>query len=159
MPRFVIYAFVTLTLAMSPLAVSGDDGSWKMPNLNPFAGKSGSKSRSSSPPTSGWHMPKLWQTTKSPVRPKSRAANQASSWNRMTNGTQQFMAKTADALSPWDNKKPAPPPKITGSNSIFTHNKPKDKKSSDIAPASWWSTEKNDSPKTVNDFLSQPRPN
>ena len=76
----------------------------------------------------------------------------------MTNGTQNFLSKTADTLTPWDNKKPAPPPKITGSNSIFTHNTANDKKS-DAAPASWWSGEKShESPKTVNDFLAQPRP-
>jgi hypothetical protein len=82
----------------------------------------------------------------------------------MSKGTQQLFAKTADTLTPWDNKKPAPPPKITGSNTIFTqHSKPADKKSttndSGIAPASWWSSEKSSSPKSVNEFLSQPRPN
>ena len=82
-----------------------------------------------------------------------------STWSQMTSGTQQFFSKTADTLTPWDNKKPAPPRTITGSNSIFTHNKPKDKESSGVAPASWWSTDKSDSsPKSVNEFLSQPRP-
>jgi len=158
MLRCMLSGVVMMLLAIGfPVAASGDDSSWKMPNLNPFAGKSGSSSRSSSAPTSGWHMPKLWQTTKSPARPRSKA--QPSTWNQMTTGTQQLFTKTADALTPWDNKKPAPPPKITGSNSIFTHNKPKSKKSDDVAPASWWSTEKNDAPKSVNEFLSRPRPN
>jgi hypothetical protein len=56
-------------------------------------------------------------------------------------------------------EKAARPPKITGSNTIFTHqSKSKDNDSSVIAPASWWSTEKTDSPESVNEFLSQPRP-
>jgi len=142
----------------------GEDSSWNLPNLNPFGSRGSSSSRASHAPTSGWHMPKLWQTTKTPVRPKTKAASQQSTLSRMTTNTQQFFAKTADTLTPWDNKKPAPPPKITGSNSIFTQqNKLADKKStskesSGIAPASWWSGEKSDSPKSVNDFLSQPRP-
>ena len=159
MLRLMLCTVVALLLAIvSPWSASGDDGSWKMPNLNPFASKGGPPTRSSSTKSNGWHTPKLWQTTKSPARPKSRA--QPSTWSQMTSGTQQFFTKTADALTPWDSKKPAPPPKITGSNSIFTHqSKSKDKKSDDIAPASWWSTEKSSSPKSVNEFLSQPRPN
>jgi hypothetical protein len=151
---------VALLLAtFSPLLVIGEESTWKMPNLNPFASPGSSSSRSSSAPTSGWKFPKLWQTTKSPARPKPKPANQPSTWSRMTTGTQQFFAKTADTLTPWDNKKPAASPTITGSNSFFTHNKPKDKESSGIAPASWWGTEKkDDSPKSVNEFLSQPRP-
>jgi len=154
------FVVAVLLAILSPYSASGEDSSWKMPNLNPFASKGKPSSRRpSSAPTSGWHMPKLLQTTKTPVRPKSKAANPPSTWSRMTTGTQQFFAKTADTLTPWDNKKPAPPPKITGSNSIFTQqSKPKDKDSGGITPASWWSSEKNDSPKSVNDFLSQPRP-
>jgi len=158
MVRFMLSGVVVVLLALgSPVAAVGEGSSWKMPNLNPFSGKSGSATRSGSAPTSGWHVPKLWQTTKSPARAKSKA--QASTWGQMTNGTQQFFSKTADVLTPWDNKKPAPPPKITGSNSVFSQNKPKDKKSEGVAPASWWSTEKNDAPKSVNEFLSRPRPN
>jgi hypothetical protein len=165
MVRSSLSFVATVLLAIvAPLAAVGDDGSWKMPNLNPFAGKGKTASRPSNAPTSGWHMPKLWQTTKSPVRPRTRPASQPSTLSKMSTGTQQFFAKTADTLTPWDNKKPAPPPKITGSNSIFTQqNKMADKKSttkesSGIAPASWWSSEKSSSPKSVNEFLSQPRP-
>src|SRR5262249_47242467 len=139
------FVFAVLLAVLCPSSASGEDSSWKMPNLNPFASKSKPSSRRpSSAPTSGWHMPKLLQTTKTPVRHKTKAASQPSTWSQMTTGTQQFFAKTADTLTPWDNKKPAPPPKITGSNSIFTQqSKPKDKESGSIAPASWWSSEKN----------------
>jgi hypothetical protein len=156
---------LSFTIAVSlaifcPHLALGEESSWKMPNLNPFASKPKTTSRASSAPTSGWHMPKLWQTTKRPVRHKTKPAPQPSTFSRMTSGTQQLFSKTTDALTPWDNKKPAPPPKITGSNSIFTQqsSKPKEKESSGIAPASWWSTDKNDTPKSVNEFLSQPRP-
>ncbi|HEY2411037.1 MAG TPA: hypothetical protein VGI40_02270 [Pirellulaceae bacterium] len=167
MSRLSLNLIVAALLAMfSPLSVVGEDSSWKMPNLNPFASKPTTSSRARSAPTSGWHMPKLWQTTTRPARPKIKPTNQPSTWSQMSKGTQQLLSKTADTLTPWDNKKAAPPPKITGSNSIFTQqSKPADKKSttkdsSGIAPASWWSSEKDksDAPKSVNEFLSQPRP-
>ena len=157
MLRSMCSVLVGLALvAFVPGLASGEQSGWKMPNLNPFSG-SGSGSKRSKAPTSGWKVPSLWQPTKSPA--KSRVAKQQpSTWNRMTNGTQQFFSKTADTLTPWDNKKPSSAPTITGSNSIFTHNKPKEKESSGVAPASWWGSEKSEAPKTVNDFLSQPRP-
>jgi hypothetical protein len=151
-----------LVSAALPLAAWAEESGWKMPNLNPFgsSGPSATSSRASQPPTSGWKMPKLLPSTTATARPK-RKANQPTTWNRMTNGTQSFFSKTADVLTPWDNKKPAPPQKVTGSNTAFTRNNPakKDpKSSSSVAPASWWSGEKSDQPKTVNGFLSQPRP-
>jgi hypothetical protein len=160
MSRWILWlAFAALLAIVSPPSAVGDDSSWKMPNLNPFASKSKTTSRSGSQ-SSSWKLPSLWQTTKGPVRSKIKPASQPSTLSKMTTGTQQMLSKTADALTPWDNKKPAPPPKITGSNSVFTHNssKPKNKDSSGVAPASWWSTDKTDSPKSVNEFLSQPRP-
>ena len=143
-----------------PLLASAEDGGWNMPNLNPFASKSQptTSSRASQPPTSGWKMPKV--LPQASARPKRRAS-QPTTWNRMTSGTQNMLSKTADALTPWDNKKPAPPQQLTGSNSIFTHNNAakKEPKSSGVAPASWWSSDKSaERPNTVNGFLSQPRP-
>jgi hypothetical protein len=142
---------------------SADDGGWKMPNLNPFSGggNAPTSSRAGQPPTSGWKMPKLW--SQSPAQPKKRTnhpANQPTTWNRMTNGTQNLVSKTADALNPWDKKQPAAPPKLTGSSSIFTNKsttKPV-KKDDSVKPASWWGSDKKEAPKTVNGFLSQPRP-
>jgi hypothetical protein len=152
-------AFFTTTFSTG---VYGDDGGWGMPNLNPLSGKAKppTSQRAANPATSGWKMPNLWPQTA--AKPKKKS-NQPSSWNRMTNGTTTFFSKTADALTPWNNNKPAaPPPKLTGSNSIFTQNgstKGNTKKSSSVVPASWWSSEKTDQPdKSVNDFLSRQRP-
>jgi len=50
-------------------------------------------------------------------------------------------------------------PEAHGSNSVFSQSTKKPKKS-DVAPASWWggSEKTSEPPKTVNDFLSMPRP-
>src|SRR5690349_12964581 len=139
MLRKVVVAIVTLVVLT--YICRADDG-WHMPNLNPFAANGKATSRSG-PPVSGWHaptssswhMPKLWPSTSA-----NSKKPQTSTLYKMSNGTQKMLSKTADALTPWDNKKPAPPPKITGSNSIFTKQgqQKKEQKSSGILPASWW---------------------
>ena len=161
MTRF-LYVLVAVTFLSANLPACGDDGGWKLPNLNPFSGKAKAPStqRAANPATSGWKIPKLWP--QSAARPKKRS-NQTSTWSRMTSGTTTFFSKTADALTPWDNNQPAsPPPKLTGSNSIFTQSgatKGNSQKSNSVAPASWWGADKGDQPdKSVNDFLSRPRP-
>jgi hypothetical protein len=103
-------------------------------------------------------MPNLWPK-KSAFVPK-RKSSQPSTLSKMTSGTKSFFSKTADAINPWDDK-PAPPPKITGSNSIFTQQRQaaqKKEASSGVLPASWFGEKKDSQPKSVNDFLSQPRP-
>ena len=125
-----------------------------MPNLNPFSGKSGGPA---GPPTSGWKMPNLLPKSSS----AKKRSNQPGTLTKMTQGTQRFFSKTADVLNPFDDK-PVEQPKITGSNSIFTQQRKaaeQAKKDSAIAPASWFSGEKKDNrDKSVNDFLSRPRP-
>jgi hypothetical protein len=162
MQKPICCSLIFIAVAALCVRVAADDRSWTMPKLNPFSGTAAAPTSSAGqPPTSGWKMPKLW--SQSPAQSKkrtTRTANQPTTWNRMTNGTQNLMSKTADALNPWDKKQPAPPPKVTGSNSIFTNKsstKPA-KRDESVKPASWWSSDKKDAPKTVNGFLSQPRP-
>ena len=150
------YVWLIAALAAS-LAISSADGEesgWHMPNLNPFSSKS---SGTSAPPTSGWKVPNLLPKSSTAKRRK----NQPSTMTKMTQGTKKFFSQTADALNPFDDK-PVEQPKITGSNSIFTQQRKAfeaEKKQNEISAASWWGGEKKDSkPKSVNDFLSQPRP-
>ena len=138
----------------------GDDGSWKMPNLNPFSQKTKTTTttRPAKPPLSGWHMPKLWPSTSS----GQAKSNQPSTFQKATTGTKNFFSKTADALNPWDNNQPAaPPPKSSGSNSAFSQAtaKKKDTQNTSLLPSWPWSgKEEEKKPSSVNDFLSQPRP-
>jgi hypothetical protein len=167
MPRKFCAVVLLIVAATALLRHSAaEDGGWKLPNLNPFSTttKPPTSGRVSSPPTSGLKMPKvpnlLPQTTAKPAR----KSNQPTTWKRMTSGTQNLLNKTADALTPWDNnKKLTVTPNITGSNTAFTRSsngakKAATEKSGSVLPASWWGSEKRNEPKTVNDFLSQPRP-
>jgi hypothetical protein len=172
MQTFVRSLLAAAMVAAIPLSVRGDDGGWHMPNLNPFSSATAPAApRHAAPPTSGWKMPKLW--TPSKPQPKQQAKtrpHQRSTWQSMTSSTQKALSKTADALTPWDNKQPGPPPKLSGSNSVFTNKSTTipAKKDPSVKPASWWGSEKNgnaknggsnkgDKDKTVNEFLSHPR--
>jgi hypothetical protein len=151
-------AFLLAIALVGRFASAADNGGWNLPSLNPFAGKgkSSTSGHVSDAPMSGWHAPKLWPSTV----PAKRKANQPSTWHKMTTGTQNMFAKTAGALNPWDDNKPKPPPKLTGSNSIFTKSgQAKKETKSSVLPASWWSSDdKEGQPASVNAFLSQPRP-
>ena len=165
MSRKLCVAVATLAVVVFALDTgTAEDSGWKMPNLNPFSSgaKPPTSGRASNPPTSGWKMPKV-PSLSPQAAAKSKRRSNPTTFDRMTKGTRTFFNKTADALTPWDNKQPAPTPNITGSNTAFTRgNRPKketnEPKSGSILPASWWGSEKEDKPKTVNDFLSQPRP-
>ena len=151
----VLFRLIAATaIAFAAASAAAEDGGWKFPNLNPFAGKASA----SNPATSGWKMPKLWPSASAP----KRRSNQPSTLGKMTRGTRDFVSKTADAINPWDDK-PAPQQNITGSNSIFTRQgqaaKKKESSSSGVLPASWWGGDKdNGRDKSVNEFLSRPRP-
>jgi hypothetical protein len=167
MQTFVRLLLAAALVAVTPLSLLGDDG-WHMPNMNPFGSATAAPSAThrAQPPTSGWKMPKL--LTQSKPQPKTQLKtrpHQRSTWQNMTSGTQKALSKTADALTPWDNKQPAPPPKLSGSNSVFTNKSTTipAKKDTSVKPASWWGSDKTGEAKkpgkdkTVNEFLSRPR--
>ena len=138
--------------------VPAEESSWKLPNLNPFASKGQPPTAARAPKaaSTGWRMPKLW-----PGASAKRPTGQPTSLQKMTTGTKQFFSKTADALNPWDDANDQPPARASGSNSAISRatKKKKESTSSGLSPASWWSSdEKDDRDKTVNDFLSRPRP-
>jgi hypothetical protein len=156
--------YVSLWIAVAIIVacaghVPAEESSWKLPNLNPFASKGQPPTASRAPKSNsvGWKMPKLWPSTSAAKRP----TGQPTSLQKMTSGTKQFFSKTADALNPWDDANDAPPQRASGSNSAFSRatKKKKESTSSGLSPASWWSSDEKDGrDKTVNDFLSRPRP-
>lgn len=155
--RFRLLLVVAWLLALAPLAALGEEGGWKLPNLNPF-------SRQGKPPTSArvrdsgdaWKLPKLWPPATA-VKPN---AKQPGAWQRMTSGTRSFFSKTADALNPFDDANDQKQPvRATGSNSAFRRaSVKKEEKGGSLLPASWWGGEEKKEPRTVQDFLAQPRP-
>jgi hypothetical protein len=152
---------VVAFLGACPLGAEAEDGSWKLPNLNPFStkGQPPTAGRAGGAANTGLRMPSLW--------PKSASANkptqQPTMLKKMTTSSKQFFAKTADAINPWDDANDNPLPNASGSRSAFsqaTTRKKKEEPSRSLIPASWWSSDPPDDgrDKNVNDFLSRPRP-
>ena len=159
----IVVAAVVVGLSL-PLVVRGDEGGgWKMPNLNPF-------SRKGAPPTSAritddtsWKMPNLLPTTTTKTTaPKSYSnkpkAQAPSTWQKMTTGTKTVFAKTADALNPFDDANDNKPVRVTGSKNAFRQASAKKKAESSSWLPSLWKPQEEKRPTSVNDFLSQPRP-
>jgi hypothetical protein len=156
----VVRPWIAVAIAvLAPLPAFAEDNGWNLPNLNPFSskGKPPTASRTAKS-NSGWKLPRLWPSNSNARRP----TNQPGALEKMTTGTKQFFSKTADALNPWDDENDDRVHKPSGSNSAFsrTTSKKKEESSSFLSPASWWSSEEKSSgrDKTVNDFLSRPRP-
>jgi hypothetical protein len=136
-----------------------EESAWKLPNLNPFASKAQPPTAARAPKAGGasWGMPRLWPKSSAAKRP----TGQPTTMQKMTKGTKQFFSKTADALNPWDDEKEQPAPRASGSNSAISRatKKKKESSSSGLLPASWWSSDEDEGrDRTVNDFLSRPRP-
>jgi hypothetical protein len=160
-----VHLCVTFALAAAisaPDSAWSAEGDWRLPSLNPFAGATAQRTASvGDAPTSGWKMPRLWPVKSAaaaaPARPKGPSA-----WQKMSNGTRTFFSKTADALNPWDDAEENKPIVASGSGAAFRRaSAKKDEPSDRFSLPSWsWGSEsqQESKPKTVNDFLSQPRP-
>ena len=140
-------------------AAPAEESAWKLPNLNPFASKAQPPTAARAPKAGGssWGLPRLWPKTSAAKRP----TGQPTALDKMTRGTKQFFSKTADVLNPWDDETDQPAPRPSGSNSAISRatKKKNESSGSGLLPASWWSSDEPDGrDKTVNDFLSRPRP-
>lgn len=155
--KILTIAVALLCCLVVASAVHGADG-WKMPNLNPFAKKSGPPTSARVSDSGGLKMPKLW-----PSSGKTTTTRKGpSTWQKVSSGTKSMMSKTADFLNPFNDADDNPEPtQITGSNSYFSqvaNQKQAEKKSSTFLPQWWSGEEEEQKPKTVTDFLALPRP-
>lgn len=157
-------------IALPVHAQNAPQSGWRMPNLNPFQGTSSAPAK---PANNGSKplVPKLLNpfglipgTSSAKTSSASFGQPKApSTWQKMTTGTKRMANQTADFLNPFNDAAPTVREEsLTGSNSMFNsqaNKRPvqaaKEKKS--WLPG-WNSTQGTESkPKTVNDFLSQPR--
>jgi hypothetical protein len=150
---------LSVCVAISALA-SGDEGSgggWKLPNLNPFARPAGPPTSSRVKSGSGFKMPGVLPGASS-AKASAAKSKGPSAWQKMTSGAKSMAAKTADALNPFDDAQDNQPVRVTGSkNAMRQASAKKDAQSGSWLP-SLWSSKEEPKPKSVNDFLSRPRP-
>lgn len=155
--RVLIIVALAAPLAL-PLAARSEEGGWKLPNLNPFSRPAGPPTSARTSSGSGLKMPSLWTKSGSKTAAKPKGP---STWQKMTNGTKSVVSKTADALNPFDdaNDKVQQPTLVTGSKNKFRQASAQKKSESGSLWPSWLGggQEEPARPKTVNDFLNQPR--
>ncbi|WP_425617043.1 hypothetical protein NA78x_000711 [Anatilimnocola sp. NA78] len=168
-------ASVTLVCGLIATPAFGQaptSGGWKMPNLNPFAGKSGpATGRVSDKPLvpDGINPFKLLPGSAGKTSNSSyQKPQQPSTWQKVTKGTKKAAAQTADFLNPFNDGQPeVQEQSVTGSNSLFNQHANARASKPGTAPGtnrSWfpgWGGGKtpDSKPKSVNEFLSSPRPN
>lgn len=157
--------YFVLVLALSSfiaLSLSAEEQGWSFPSLNPFkksdeiAAKSKKKASAKANDEPGFNW-KFWQAKES--APKTRS-NQPSTWQKMTNGTKNMVAKTKDTLNPWKSTESPSKKPPTGINSFASSKKPKKK------PGFFegWGAEseaeirKKKSLETVQDFIARDSP-
>ncbi|MCU0878009.1 MAG: hypothetical protein MUF06_09515 [Pirellulaceae bacterium] len=145
-----------------PGLVSAQESGWSMPNLNPFAARSSAptSTRVADSNSSGWKLPSMWPSSSAARKPAGPSA-----WQRMRTSTKKAWNQTADFLNPFndgaDNQSTTP---ITGSNTYFSQSQRQtggmsaSKEKTSFFPPLWSTEEPEQKPKSVVEFLKQPRP-
>lgn len=164
----LVGAGLLVSATAAPVAAQTPTTGWKMPNLNPFqktnTGASGSVSDQSKPLVPNALNPfKLIPGTGGGTSQSSYSKPQGpTTWQKVSGGTKKMAKQTADFLNPFDDA--APPTReqrMTGTNSSF--NQMANPGRAAAAPKKSWipgwgsSEETNTKPRTVNEFLAQPR--
>jgi hypothetical protein len=155
--RVLLIVALAASLAL-PLAARAEEGGWKLPNLNPFSRPAGPPTSARTSSGSGLKMPSLW--SKSSTKTAAARPKGPSTWQKMTTGTKSVVSKTADALNPFDdaNDKVQQTTLVTGSKNKFRQASAQKKSESGSLWPSWLGgSEEPQKPKTVNEFLNQPR--
>jgi hypothetical protein len=155
----LLWALAIAVFALPTGAARGEG--WKMPSLNPFKKKDSHPAHlrvtDDESKSSSWWKPKLPSKPTTTSRKTATTPTQPSTWSKVSSGTKSAWTKTKDALNPFDNEKEKPK-SVTGYRTPFSQasaRKMPEKKSS------WWPSwggEPEKKPKTVQDFLGQPRP-
>ena len=103
-----------------------------------------------------WYRPMTWGEKKPATNSRHKKKNTG-----VVGGTKRAIAKTADALTPWDNKKKKDNPH-DGAGRFFRPDLAHKKKQNESAwyrPATWFQSEPEaEKPLTVTDWMAQDRP-
>jgi hypothetical protein len=124
-------------------------------NLNPFA-----KSTAASKPktnSSGFKLPSLWPASEQ--KKVTKRSTEPSAWDKFSSESKAMLDKTTDAITFWDNDKPAAKSHAPDSvrNRFGVKKKEEEKKS---FFSGWFSSKEEEPsrPRTVSEFLNQDKP-
>jgi hypothetical protein len=119
-----------LLLLLATFARAADEG-WSLSKLNPFGQSTATKKK----------MPRVRKT-------------EPSTWDKVSSGTKNALTKTNQTINPWA-KKSTSSSKRTGTHQAANRPKSTEKKSM----FDWFGkAEEPKQPKTVSEFISQPKP-
>ena len=124
-------------------------------NLNPFA-----KSTAASKPktaSGGFKLPSLWPASEQ--KKVTKRSTEPSAWDKFSSESKAMLDKTTDAITFWDNDKPAAKSHAPDSvrNRFGVKKKEEEKKS---FFSGWFSSKEEEParPRTVSEFLNQDKP-
>jgi hypothetical protein len=145
---------VFFMLAFAAVSAAAESG-WKFPNLNPFSSEKSSSSAKPAPKksSSGLKWPFSGESEQKPKKP-----SEPSTWDKVSTGTKEFFGKTKDTLMPWTKSdQKAGHDSVAKRYNVKKSAKKPEKKSFFTG---WLSgeEEKPEKPKSVSEFLAQPRP-
>lgn len=163
------FAFVLVVGAAANAQAQAPTSGWRMPNLNPFAGRSNAPANNGGRSTVAKVVDPFGLIPGTGGRTSNASfgqqPQQPSTWQKMTSGTKKAASQTADFLNPFNDgaDKPATQNNYTGSNSAFNRQANKRPVQQAKEKQGWFpglntahGTE--EKPSSVNGFLSQKRP-
>lgn len=158
--RSFAMALVAATVLCVPAMA---DGPWWDPlNVTGSAKPKAAARKPAAKKESSWKLPGFG--TDSAKKAPTHKKNEPSTLSKMNNSTKKFFAGAKDALTPWDNKKPAASKQPTGYGAAggqksLARGKKEEKDKGNIL-TSWWKDKEPEPkrPKTVPDFISGERP-
>jgi len=159
--RWFAMALVAFAIALAPIVAKAEKPWWDPLNVTGNDNPKASAHKPAAKKDSSWFkMPGFGgDSAKKPATRKSEPSTLA----KVNNSTKKFFTGAADALTPWDNKKPAakkqPTGYGTGSQKSLVRGKQKEQDKGNIL-TSWWKDKEPEQkrPKTVPDFISGERP-
>ena len=162
MARSFVFASAAATVLSLPVVAMAENPWWDPLNLTGSAKPKTTARKPAAKKDSSWaKLPGFG--TDNAKKTTARKSSEPSALTKMNNSTKRFFAGAKDALTPWDNKKPAASKQPTGygsaggQKSLARAKKEEDKGN---ILTSWWKAKEPEPkrPKTVPDFISGERP-
>jgi hypothetical protein len=159
--RWFAMTLVALVVALAPIAANAEKPWWDPLNVTGNDKPKASAYKPAARKDSSWF--KLPGFGDSSAKKPATRKNEPSTLTKMNNSTKRFFSGAADALTPWDNKKPAarksPTGYGTGSQKSLVRGKQKEEDKGNIL-TSWWKDKEPEQkrPNTPSDFIAGERP-
>jgi hypothetical protein len=90
--------------------------------------------------------------------PPPKRSNEPSTWTKMSQGTKNFFSRTYDVLTPWETEAEKSRAQRSRSTRPLTNTRKTSSENTSFFSGWWGAEEKPQQPRTVSEWLKQPRP-